>query len=297
MPPLRERREDMPLLVEHFVQRFAERTGKKIDGVDEKAMTELTRYEWPGNVRELENTIERAVVLSHRAAAQQPDRLADERDRHAADGRGAVAQAASEPRVGRARDHAPRARAGARRQEGRRRADGHQPARAQPLPRQVPHRRLTLTPSVSAYAKRNDYADRDARSPFEFCVHSCTSRPGIDLAYPQSSVRSLTFFKDSVAAAGTALLLGAAAMSHQQDPAAASAPFDSGSRAVASRTLAQDEPRTIEVVAKRFAFEPARIEVTEGERVRLVVKSGDGVHGVEIKKFKVNKKVPRGGDR
>jgi DNA-binding NtrC family response regulator len=64
MPPLRERREDIPLLVEHFVARFAERTGKKIDGVDEKAMLELTRYEWPGNVRELENTIERAVVLT-----------------------------------------------------------------------------------------------------------------------------------------------------------------------------------------------------------------------------------------
>jgi DNA-binding NtrC family response regulator len=64
MPSLRERREDIPLLVEHFVRRFAERTGKTIDGVDEKAMTELSRYEWPGNVRELENTIERAVVLA-----------------------------------------------------------------------------------------------------------------------------------------------------------------------------------------------------------------------------------------
>ena len=64
MPALRERREDIPLLVEHFVKRFAERTGKKIDGVDEKAMAELTRYEWPGNVRELENTMERAVVLA-----------------------------------------------------------------------------------------------------------------------------------------------------------------------------------------------------------------------------------------
>jgi two-component system, NtrC family, response regulator AtoC len=64
MPALRERREDIPLLTEHFVRRFAERTGKKIDGVDEKAMTELSRYEWPGNVRELENTIERAVVLT-----------------------------------------------------------------------------------------------------------------------------------------------------------------------------------------------------------------------------------------
>ena len=73
-------------------------------------------------------------------------------------------------------------------------------------------------------------------------------------------------------------MLGAAAMSNQQDPAAASA------------------PKTIEVVAKRFGFEPSRIEVTEGERVKLVIKSADGVHGVEIKKFKVNKKVPRGGE-
>jgi DNA-binding NtrC family response regulator len=64
MPPLRERREDIPPLVEHFVRRFADRTGKQIAGVDDKAMTELSRYDWPGNVRELENTIERAVVLS-----------------------------------------------------------------------------------------------------------------------------------------------------------------------------------------------------------------------------------------
>ena len=85
-------------------------------------------------------------------------------------------------------------------------------------------------------------------------------------------------------------------MSHQQDPAAASAPFDSGAKGSAIRSLAQDTPRVVEVVVTRFAFEPARIEVAEGERVRLVVRSGDGVHGLEIKKFKVNKKVPRGGD-
>jgi cytochrome c oxidase subunit 2 len=85
-------------------------------------------------------------------------------------------------------------------------------------------------------------------------------------------------------------------MSHQQDPAAASAPFEPDADGAAVRRLAQGEPRTIEVVAKRFAFEPARIEVTEGERVKLVVKSADGVHGIEIKKFKVNKRVPRGGD-
>lgn len=92
-------------------------------------------------------------------------------------------------------------------------------------------------------------------------------------------------------------------MSHLQDPAAASAPFDSRTAAARSDSLAQggpssaqDEPRTIEVVAKRFEFEPSRIEVTEGERIKLVVRSGDGVHGIEIKKFKVDKKVPRGGD-
>lgn len=90
-------------------------------------------------------------------------------------------------------------------------------------------------------------------------------------------------------------------MSNQQDPAAASAPFDSSATGVALRTLPQGKPaesaeRTIEVVAKRFSFEPARVEVTEGERVKLVVRSGDGVHGIEIKKFKVRKRVPRGGE-
>jgi cytochrome c oxidase subunit II len=54
------------------------------------------------------------------------------------------------------------------------------------------------------------------------------------------------------------------------------------------------EPRVIEVIAKRFAFEPAEIEVTAGERVRLAVRTADGVHGVEIKKFKVSKEIPRG---
>lgn len=56
------------------------------------------------------------------------------------------------------------------------------------------------------------------------------------------------------------------------------------------------EPRAIDVLAKRFTFEPSTIEVTEGERVRLLVRSGDGLHGFEIKKFKVNKEIPRGGD-
>jgi cytochrome c oxidase subunit II len=56
---------------------------------------------------------------------------------------------------------------------------------------------------------------------------------------------------------------------------------------------AETEPRVFEVVASRFAFDPAIIEVTEGDRVRLIVRSADGPHGVEIKAFKVKKAVPR----
>lgn len=56
------------------------------------------------------------------------------------------------------------------------------------------------------------------------------------------------------------------------------------------------EPRVIEVLARRYTFEPSEIEVTEGERVRIVLRSGDGVHGFEIKKFKVSKEIPRGGE-
>ena len=63
MPPLRERKEDIPLLAEHFIQRFSQETNKPVDRIDRKAMDELMLYEWPGNVRELENAIERAVVV------------------------------------------------------------------------------------------------------------------------------------------------------------------------------------------------------------------------------------------
>jgi cytochrome c oxidase subunit 2 len=54
------------------------------------------------------------------------------------------------------------------------------------------------------------------------------------------------------------------------------------------------EPREIQILAKRYAFEPATIEVAVGERVRFVMLSADGPHGVEIKKFKVKKEIPRG---
>ena len=56
------------------------------------------------------------------------------------------------------------------------------------------------------------------------------------------------------------------------------------------------EPRVVEVVVRRFAFEPATIDAVEGERLRVLVRSADGPHGFEIKRFKVSKEVPRGTD-
>ena len=64
MPSLNKRKEDIPLLAEHFLHRFIQETNKDIDKIDREAMDELMLYDWPGNVRELENAIERAVVVA-----------------------------------------------------------------------------------------------------------------------------------------------------------------------------------------------------------------------------------------
>ncbi|MGH9647194.1 MAG: sigma 54-interacting transcriptional regulator, partial [Bryobacteraceae bacterium] len=64
VPTLRERREDIPLLVHYFVEQFSRRVGKKIDTVPPEIMAALVKYDWPGNIRELQNVIERAVILS-----------------------------------------------------------------------------------------------------------------------------------------------------------------------------------------------------------------------------------------
>jgi transcriptional regulator with GAF, ATPase, and Fis domain len=64
IPPLRERRDDIPTLIDHFVEKHRQRSGKRVDCVDSGVVESLSRYDWPGNVRELENTIERAVVLA-----------------------------------------------------------------------------------------------------------------------------------------------------------------------------------------------------------------------------------------
>ncbi|MDD5451646.1 MAG: sigma-54 dependent transcriptional regulator [Desulfovibrionales bacterium] len=64
VPPLRERREDIPLLVDHFIQKYNRRLGTNVDGISPEAMHRLMEYEWRGNVRELENVVERAMVLT-----------------------------------------------------------------------------------------------------------------------------------------------------------------------------------------------------------------------------------------
>jgi two-component system response regulator PilR (NtrC family) len=63
LPPLRERREDIPLLAEHFLTKYSEQMEKAVTGVSHDALELMMRYDWPGNIRELENTIERAVAL------------------------------------------------------------------------------------------------------------------------------------------------------------------------------------------------------------------------------------------
>ena len=64
MPPLRQRREDIPLLVEYFIDRFARKAGKKIRRINKKTLALLQSYPWPGNIRELQNVIERSVIIS-----------------------------------------------------------------------------------------------------------------------------------------------------------------------------------------------------------------------------------------
>jgi transcriptional regulator with GAF, ATPase, and Fis domain len=64
MPSLRERKDDIVILVEYFVQRYANRTGRNIRSIDQKTLDLLQSYDWPGNIRELQNVIERSIILS-----------------------------------------------------------------------------------------------------------------------------------------------------------------------------------------------------------------------------------------
>jgi formate hydrogenlyase transcriptional activator len=72
VPPLRERRSDIPLLTRHFVQKHSERMGRNIETIPTSALEALTRYDWPGNIRELQNVLERAVILTQGSTLHVP---------------------------------------------------------------------------------------------------------------------------------------------------------------------------------------------------------------------------------
>jgi transcriptional regulator with GAF, ATPase, and Fis domain len=72
LPPLRERRDDIPALVTHFVEMFTRRMGKEIDSIPEDTLAALSAYHWPGNIRELQNLIERAVILANEGILPNP---------------------------------------------------------------------------------------------------------------------------------------------------------------------------------------------------------------------------------
>jgi DNA-binding NtrC family response regulator len=73
LPPLRERREDIPPLVDHFVRKYALQMNRKINRVSPAAMTAIQQHDWPGNVRELENAVERAMVVAHEPELREED--------------------------------------------------------------------------------------------------------------------------------------------------------------------------------------------------------------------------------
>ena len=72
LPPLRQRREDIPALVTHFVEMFSRRMGKEIEHIPEDTLAALSSYQWPGNIRELQNLIERAVILANDGVLPNP---------------------------------------------------------------------------------------------------------------------------------------------------------------------------------------------------------------------------------
>ena len=151
MPPLRNRREDIPVLAEHFVRKHQQRTGKRIERIEEGRAREACGLRMAGQrprAREHHRARGRAVDRRHHHrgldfGARRGDRPVE---------RPAVAEAAHEHRVDRTGNDPPRARQRRRRQEGRRRSDGHQPARAELLPREI---QIPVTGRVSDYAARN----------------------------------------------------------------------------------------------------------------------------------------------
>jgi formate hydrogenlyase transcriptional activator len=97
VPPLRDRREDIPLLVRYFSNKHARRMGKQIESIPKEAMDALSHYAWPGNIRELQNLMERAVLLSMGSSLRVPlGEIVNGSDHSAGSGGNALEQAERE---------------------------------------------------------------------------------------------------------------------------------------------------------------------------------------------------------
>ncbi|HJZ12361.1 MAG TPA: helix-turn-helix domain-containing protein, partial [Acidobacteriota bacterium] len=78
IPPLRERKEDIPVLAEHYIREFAAKHNKRIEGIDPEALKLMVRFQWPGNVRQLVNMLERAIVLASAGPVLRKEDLPDD---------------------------------------------------------------------------------------------------------------------------------------------------------------------------------------------------------------------------
>ena len=78
MPPLRDRRDDVPLLAHHFLRAAAERQGRRLEGIESAAMDALVQFGWPGNVRELQNEVQRMIALADPGRSIEPRDLSPE---------------------------------------------------------------------------------------------------------------------------------------------------------------------------------------------------------------------------
>ncbi|MCK7461325.1 MAG: sigma 54-interacting transcriptional regulator [Sphingobacterium sp.] len=296
IPPLRERREDIAGAGRALRRqaRPAQRAARAAARTSRPSRCSSST-DWPGNVRELENTIERAVVLSRETGDRRRRHLGAARRRAGRAGP-ALDAPAPEPRVGGARDDPARARGRRRRQEGRRRTDGHQPARAEPLPRQAPPVGSASSDrfraGVTAYACRKRHAAAHSRpaGALEFPPFPRHVLRGTRLAFDAWTDPTTEGAPDAGVASMSRRVSGAGCGRWPLVAVAGRCPRRCGPTAPAPRAV------TVEMIAKRFAFLPEQVEVVEGDEVTINVGSADGTHGIEIGKLKVKKAIPRGGE-
>ena len=154
--PLRERAEDIPMLMAYFLHKHATRNGRSIENVDDDVVSLLQEYHWPGNVRELENAIERAVVLTRGATiTREVIILGATAGTERAAGRHPLAQAAPERRVDGTRDDSAGAGSVAG-EETRRQPHGHQPPRTVTLPDETHEARSDCSAARCGAGRRLD---------------------------------------------------------------------------------------------------------------------------------------------